>query len=292
MSIKTKLSAMLLTLASAGVEPSSFVRADVVVPPTVITAIQSWRVYNAGQNLTEEASAVDPFENPEGYTGGEAFTASIGTGDTVVLRLQAPTGHQFRIRHRSPHNYQLLMFSFYHQSSGSAQFGSPHGSSIRFENGVGTAPVPVFALTHLSEAGNFLGVDAEYNVVGDFTFTAFEARITVTAPLVPEPRNYFSVNTAANFLIGVIANTPGNVVLPDVLSIEPQVGACCIGGACTIVAYTDCTGEFLGANTVCFPAARGGRVVNACCPADFDGNSSVGVPDIFAFLSAWFSACP
>ena len=28
------------------------------------------------------------------------------------------------------------------------------------------------------------------------------------------------------------------------------------------------------------------------CPADFDRNGVVGVPDIFAFLSTWFSGCP
>lgn len=28
------------------------------------------------------------------------------------------------------------------------------------------------------------------------------------------------------------------------------------------------------------------------CPADFDGNGSIGVPDIFSFLSAWFAQSP
>jgi hypothetical protein len=32
--------------------------------------------------------------------------------------------------------------------------------------------------------------------------------------------------------------------------------------------------------------------VGPCCMADFDGNSQVDVPDIFAFLSAWFSLEP
>jgi hypothetical protein len=32
--------------------------------------------------------------------------------------------------------------------------------------------------------------------------------------------------------------------------------------------------------------------VGPCCIADFDGNSQVEVPDIFAFLSAWFSLEP
>lgn len=28
------------------------------------------------------------------------------------------------------------------------------------------------------------------------------------------------------------------------------------------------------------------------CPADFDGNGEIAVPDVFAFLAAWFAGCP
>jgi hypothetical protein len=33
-------------------------------------------------------------------------------------------------------------------------------------------------------------------------------------------------------------------------------------------------------------------VVPTVCAADFDGSGALGVPDIFAFLSAWFAGCP
>jgi hypothetical protein len=29
-----------------------------------------------------------------------------------------------------------------------------------------------------------------------------------------------------------------------------------------------------------------------CCPADFDGNGTLAVADIFAFLNAWFAGSP
>lgn len=32
--------------------------------------------------------------------------------------------------------------------------------------------------------------------------------------------------------------------------------------------------------------------IGVCCPADFDGNGTLNVSDIFAFLSAWFAGCP
>jgi hypothetical protein len=53
--------------------------------------------------------------------------------------------------------------------------------------------------------------------------------------------------------------------------------------------------------TTAFPASRPGRaraawfrftVGAAPCTADFDGNAAVEVPDIFAFLSAWFAMDP
>ena len=33
-------------------------------------------------------------------------------------------------------------------------------------------------------------------------------------------------------------------------------------------------------------------VVPTTCAADFDGSGTLGVPDIFAFLAAWFAGCP
>ncbi len=32
--------------------------------------------------------------------------------------------------------------------------------------------------------------------------------------------------------------------------------------------------------------------IEAACPADFDHSGTLGVPDVFAFLSAWFAGCP
>jgi hypothetical protein len=35
-----------------------------------------------------------------------------------------------------------------------------------------------------------------------------------------------------------------------------------------------------------------GLAVTPSCPADFNGSGTLNVPDIFAFLSAWFAGCP
>lgn len=168
----------------------------------------------------------------------------------------------------------------------------PHDAQVVFENGAGSTPVANIVDTVFTQDAAVVGVDAEYAIVGDFTFTAYEVRMSTAAPIAAQPRSYGELNTFSNNLLGVFYEAIGDVVLPPILTIEPQVGACCIGGVCTLVAAAQCTGEFLGANTTCFAAAKGGRVFNACCPADVDGTPGLSVSDIFAYLSTWFSGCP
>jgi hypothetical protein len=124
----------------------------------------------------------------------------------------------------------------------------------------------------------------------------------------------------------VVSNACGSIV-SDPATLTHIVGACCIpGNACYIEYQTPCTqagGVWGGAETncdvevcavvpCCLPgqicidtsaldcAAQGGTagpenqscffyVCPAECPADFDNSGAVAVPDIFAFLAAWFA---
>ena len=82
---------------------------------------------------------------------------------------------------------------------------------------------------------------------------------------------------------------------------QPTGGGAELGGV-TIARYgfdMSPSGQYLVANT--FNGSFFGGAGNRCvlisfdsvppgaCPADFDGNGTVGVPDIFAFLAAWFA---
>jgi hypothetical protein len=82
---------------------------------------------------------------------------------------------------------------------------------------------------------------------------------------------------------------------------QPTGGGAELGGV-TVSRYgfdMSPSGQYLVANT--FNGSFFGGAGNRCvlvsfdsvppgaCPADFDGNGSVGVPDIFAFLAAWFA---
>ncbi len=70
---------------------------------------------------------------------------------------------------------------------------------------------------------------------------------------------------------------------------QPETGSCCLGVICVITTSADCGtqgGAYGGPGTPCNDA---GNNTQPCCRADFDLNGAVEVPDIFAFLSAWFA---
>ncbi len=67
----------------------------------------------------------------------------------------------------------------------------------------------------------------------------------------------------------------------------PDSGACCTGTACTITTAAACSAAgqtFLGLNSACAPLV--------CCEANFDGNGTLDVADIFAFVNAYFGGSP
>lgn len=108
-----------LCVCAAALGAAGWARADVItVPPVTVTSLDTQRVYLSDLNRTVEGTAVSRYDELGTYTGGGPFVATIGTGDTVVLRLQAPSGQQFRISNRSPHITQVLQISFYHASPG------------------------------------------------------------------------------------------------------------------------------------------------------------------------------
>ncbi len=95
-------------------------------------------------------------------------------------------------------------------------------------------------------------------------------------------------DTDQNLLDFVVAEPlffPRNSASPANLCPAPSTGACCTGSACTVTTAAACTGNFRGVGTSCNAP---GNDTTPCCRADFDNNGTLAVPDIFAFLSAWF----
>jgi len=68
----------------------------------------------------------------------------------------------------------------------------------------------------------------------------------------------------------------------------PTSGACCTGTVCAITTQSGCSasgGVWQGLGSACGPVGN----PTTCCRANFDGVGGTAVPDIFAFLSAWFA---
>ncbi|MBX3402678.1 MAG: hypothetical protein KF699_04610 [Phycisphaeraceae bacterium] len=82
-----------------------------------------------------------------------------------------------------------------------------------------------------------------------------------------------------------------NITCNDDPCSAPQTGACCVGVACSVATAADCAtagGDYQGDGSACGAAGN----PTTCCPANWDGANGVDVPDIFAFLGAWFANDP
>jgi len=105
--------------------------------------------------------------------------------------------------------------------------------------------------------------------------------VTVTAGASLGARNVSITNSDGLGSAGTGINTftVGNVS-----------GACCFGTSCVVTTQAACAsgGVWQGGGTACGTAGN----PTTCCRANFDGVDGVTVPDIFAFLSAWFAGNP
>lgn len=68
-----------------------------------------------------------------------------------------------------------------------------------------------------------------------------------------------------------------------------QTGACCTGSICVVTTQAQCGGRFVGVGHACNDP---GNNTQPCCRADYNQDSTLGVPDIFAFLADWFAGAP
>ena len=228
-----------------------------------------------------------------GVYSGPGFSASIGTGDVVVVRIGAPANHRFRLNDVQGTTGRFFGFNFWWSTGAGDILSNAPTATVTFEGGNGSAPANTYSLCAVSDNGNAVLVDLQYNITGSYEFTAIRVEFTVGHALADIMRDYGPVTTFSYPAFTAIAFFSGNNPnSPIVLAIEPLGhGACCTGSACTVTLPGDCPGVFLGSGSSCTPAVIGGTI-NPCCPADFDGQNGLGVPDIFAFLSAWFAGCP
>jgi hypothetical protein len=172
------------------------------VPPVTVTSLSHsfWKDEWDWDNQTYIHDAVY-FGSGPGTAGSylsEGFTAAIGTGEIIVVRIQAPSGYRFQVtRHRTAPFQGFFSNTIWHTGiSDWSSLSAP--PSITFENLDGPAPETTYIFARLSNAGQAVGVTYHADVIDDFSFTAVEFALTVSHPVDAVPRTYSAVGTSSS----------------------------------------------------------------------------------------------
>ncbi|HSJ25538.1 MAG TPA: hypothetical protein VK929_12750 [Longimicrobiales bacterium] len=137
----------------------------------------------------------------------DGFTASIGTGEMVVVRIQAPSGYRFQVtRHRTAPTQRFHSNVYWHTGiSVPNEYYVSAPLSVAFENLEGPAPQGNYAHAGLSTTGQAVKVEYSAIVANDLSFTAVEFWFTVSHSVNAEPRTYSAVASNSDPSFSVFA---------------------------------------------------------------------------------------
>jgi hypothetical protein len=182
------------------------VAATIDVPPITINQLRHWFVSGFGPRDGVVIPGTD-------YTSS-GFTAAIGVGDVVRVRVQAPPGKKFRVRGPAAPATGFFHISVYWPGS---NVGAPTSAtySTTFENfaGVSVSPTPNYALVVASNRS--VEVWLTYATQGDFEFTAFRVDINVVQAPPAELRSFGDVisETSPSIDAGILDDSTDRVVM-------------------------------------------------------------------------------
>ena len=199
--------AALALLSTGGIASA----ATVNIPPVEVSTLHHVYILNP---VFCEAFLKDGVQFPcaPGDCSGPGFTASIGTGDTIIARFEAPAGKKFVVTHAAAGQQFLFVNANWFTGIGDAQSNFVTGI-VTFENLSGTPPVSTFSQNGLSNNGENIRVVEQFDVVGDFEFTAMEVEFVIAHPLPSTPRTYLPVNSTSALSFG---SSQSGTALPDV----------------------------------------------------------------------------
>jgi hypothetical protein len=177
--------------------PGSARAATVVVPPVTITQLTQ----------VVHPPYVDDVVSfggtPEvGYTS-DGFTATIATGDTVVIRFQATPGKKFVVHsgYSTPGIPEKFhCWAYWQAGGGSSSLQAPYVET--FEDFAGTMPPKSYELTDFSYGATVVEIMHDYLVIGDFEFTALQFKMVVNVPGASGPLTYSSVRSGSGSSFG------------------------------------------------------------------------------------------
>lgn len=182
-------------------------------PPTMLT-------------ITHDSVA---FPCTGGACNGPGFAASIGQGDTIVVRFEAPVGKQFVVT-RAPGGTQSFIARAHWQTNVGDLASGGSIAAVTFENLTGTPPTLTYELNYVSDNGQVVKCWNDYTVSGNFSFTAMNVQFTVGQALVHQSRTYNPVDSNSSRAFGSVRVVNGTTNDATVMSIEPIPGsAFCFG---------------------------------------------------------------
>jgi len=184
-------------LASSVLAFGSFAAGQTVhVPPVVVDTLTHTHLFHsvpppAGETITRDMVT---FPCTGGACNGPGFTATIGQGSTIVLRIEAPAGNKFVVT-RLAGGTQTFASNVHWQTNSGDSTSSTETPTITFENLTGTAPANTYALNVVTDHGETVLSENAFNVTGDFSFTALRLEFTVTQPVSALTRTYNAVDS-------------------------------------------------------------------------------------------------
>ena len=145
-------------------------------------------------------------ENSFGTYLSEGFTASIGSGETIVVRIQAPIGSRFQVTRPDAASSLMFFMNTFWQTNLGDRASNFETANVNFENLIGNTPEATYTLAYLSNAGQAISARYYANVDGDISFTAVEFRFTVSHSVTAVPRTYRAVGSSSSPSFGIGAS--------------------------------------------------------------------------------------
>lgn len=192
------------------------------VPPIKVTSLVHSSYYDNIFDLQQWNDSVTFPSGPGGFSA-PGFSASIGTGDTIVVRVEAPAGKKFVItKHPAATNNVFYLNAYWFTGTGDASSAASVGN-VNFENLNGTAPTNTYQLHRVSDNGEAIKVTLIYDVNNDFSFTAMDIEFVVSHTLAEAFRTYGSVLSSSTRSFGATAEGAGGLADQAVMEIVDNV---------------------------------------------------------------------
>lgn len=193
----------------------------VPLPPVVVQSLVHQYTVDPGPPVATTSMDAVQFPCAPGNCSGPGFSASIGIGDTIVVRYAAPVGQRFQVAYAPGGTQQLFASSQWTTGilDGTSNFPIP---TITFEGLSGPAPTNTYALTANSNNGEMITCTLQFTVTASCSFTALRVDIPVPYPTVDIPRTFGPVDSNWSPSFGCLREVLGTASDVTLMSIVPD----------------------------------------------------------------------